>query len=180
MQLVPVDDFLAAKAQFYLGEIAFREYQAVKLRPPYDRALRRKKEGLNRVLKAYTEAARYKVAEWSTASFHRIGEAFEEFANTLLTAPIPAGLNSVQKAAYLQKLEEKVRPFKEKAYQAYKRNVAASEEAGIDNEWIAKSRERMEALAVQLHLNLATKPVPADSGYAEKTVPATPEEVHKQ
>ena len=180
VQLVPVDDFLAAKAQFYLAEIAFRDYQAVKLRPPFDKALRRKKDGLNRVLKAYTEAARYKVAEWSTASFHRIGEAFEEFANTLLTAPIPAGLTDVQKAAYLQKLEEKVRPFKEKAYQAYKRNVAAAENAGIDNEWIAKSRERMEALAVQLHLDLATSPTPADSAYAEKAVPNTDTGVQKQ
>ncbi len=168
LDLVQVDDYLAAKARFLLGEIAFAEYKAIQLTPPLKSSLKRKRDKFREVLKAYTEAAKFKVAEWTCAATHRIGEAFEEFARALWESPIPEDLTLEQKELYITKLAEQVKPFKEKAYQAYRRNVKLAEQTGLLNDWITKSRERAEELAIELNLPASPEPVPADSTLAER------------
>lgn len=148
-----VENFLPANAQFLIGEILFRSFKQIKLVPPFERNLRRKRRAFEDVLKAYAEAAKFKVADWTTASSYKIGVTFEEFANAFLEAPRPRNLSGVALEKYNSKLQKTVLPFKEKALATYQANVKQAYENSIENTWIFESKKRMEALTAELGLN---------------------------
>jgi tetratricopeptide (TPR) repeat protein len=159
----PVDVYMPAQAQFLLGEIRFDSYRQVNLEPPLDRNLQRKQTLFNEVLAAYKDAAAYQVADWTTAASYRIGSVFEEFARFFWESPrqqIAAELL----AKYEEQLQQKIRPFKEKALAAYHANVKQAEENGINNEWIEQSRQRIQVLAAELGVE-----APANGAVPDKT-----------
>jgi len=96
------------------------------------------------------------VAEWTTASSHKIGFAFERFANSLLESPRPASLTGEALEQYNTKLRESVQPFMEKALDAYQANVRQATEHGIENQWVDESRKRMEVLTTELDRGTAS------------------------
>ncbi|MGQ9559054.1 MAG: tetratricopeptide repeat protein [Candidatus Oleimicrobiaceae bacterium] len=145
-----VDDYVPAHAQFMIGEIYFQDYCRIQLVPPLDRNLTRKRDELRRVLEAYKEAAKYKVAEWTTAASYRIGMAFEEFVRAFLASPRPDNLTPDERLAYDEKLAETAQPFKVQALETYRANVRRAEESNIENEWVVQSRKRMQALLIEL------------------------------
>ncbi len=73
------DNYFAAQAQFMIGEIYYTPFQKIELVPPLKTNLQLKVKNLQKVLGAYKSALEYQVADWSTASTHKIGMAFEEF-----------------------------------------------------------------------------------------------------
>lgn len=149
---IPVENYLPANAQFLLGEIRFEEFEGIKLTPPVKRKLARKKALFQDAIKAYTEAAKYKVAEWTTASSYKIGLTFETFAEALLASPKPTNLTPEQMQQYIEKLNESVLPLKEKAQQTYETNVKNARENSIVNKWIKESEKRLDALNLELGL----------------------------
>ncbi|MFQ5824266.1 MAG: tetratricopeptide repeat protein [bacterium] len=152
-QNAKVENYIPANAQFLIGEILFDSFQKIKLIPPFERKLKYKKAEFEKVLKSYTEAAKYKVADWSTASSYKIGCTFEEFANALLESPRPKNLSDSALEEYNAKLWQTVLPFKEKALKAYQTNVKQAIENNIENIWVTESKKRMEALTIELGLD---------------------------
>jgi len=147
----PVDAYMAALAQFMLGEIRFDSYSQINLAPPLDRGLQSKQALFKEVLALYNEAAALQVAEWTTAASHRIGAVFEEFARAFWESPRPA-IDEKLMAKYDAQLLEKIRPFKERALEAYQANVMQAGENGIANQWVDSSRERVQTLSAELGL----------------------------
>lgn len=145
-----VEKYIPANAQFLIGEILFDSFRNIQLRQPLERSLKRKRSKFEQVIKAYTDAAKYKVADWTTASSYKIGLTFESFANTLLDSPRPARLNRSELVNYNQKLWESVLPFKKKALNTYQANVRQAMQNSLNNQWVTESKKRMEALAVEL------------------------------
>ncbi|MDZ7386264.1 MAG: tetratricopeptide repeat protein [candidate division KSB1 bacterium] len=145
-----VDDYVPAHAQFMIGEILFQDYCRIQLVPPLERNLVRKRDELKRVLEAYKDAAKYKVAEWATAASYRIGLAFEEFVRAFLESPRPDNLTPDERLVYDEKLVQTTQPFKLQALETYRANVRRAEESNIDNEWVAQSRKRLQALLIEL------------------------------
>lgn len=147
-----VDPYIPAHAQFLIGEILFDRYAKIELTPPLERNLNRKKQEFEEVIKAYTQAARYKVADWTTASSYKIGATFEEFANFFLESPPPDDLTPEALEEYNAKLQAKILPFKKKALETYEANVRNAFKNDIENTWVAESRERMKSLTAELGL----------------------------
>ncbi len=159
-----VQKYLPANAQFLVGEILFDEFKRVKLKPPLDRALKLKKARFEKVIKAYTAAAKFKVADWTTAASYRIGMTFEEFANTLLDSPRPSNLTGQALVDYNKKLWDNVLPFKQKALKTYQNNVQQAAKNGIDNQWVALSKQRMQSLTIELSV-AGRKPATTEGSY---------------
>lgn len=149
-QNADVESYMPAHAQFLIGEILFDSFQKITLSPPFERKLKRKKVKFEKVLKAYTEAAKFKVADWTTASSYKIGITFEEFADALLDSPRPKSLSGKALEEYNIKLWQSVVPFKEKALNTYRANVKRAIENNIENTWIVESKKRLEALTIEL------------------------------
>ena len=146
------DEYLAAKAQYMVAEINFKYYKKIKLVPPLQRSLKKKKELLSVVLKAYVATGKFKVADWTTASLYKAGLTFEELCEALLSSPVPNELTEQQVEEYYENLKQQLIPFKEKALEFYKSNVTNAEKNNIKNEWTEESKKRMEALIVELGL----------------------------
>jgi len=147
-----VDSYFAAQAQFMVGEILFNEYKQLNLVPPLEANLKRKVAKFQQVFSAYKGALEFQIADWSTAASYRIGMAFEEFVRAFMESPMPSGLKEEELRLYSQKLAEAAKPYKERALETYKRNVEQAEVNHIENNWIAESRKRLQALVIELEL----------------------------
>ena len=149
---IPVGEYIPAKAQFMIGEIIFERYKQVKLVPPLNVSLKKKRNLLQTVLKEYVDAGKYQVAEWTTASLFKTGLTFEDLAEAFVNSPAPPELTPEEKQEYLDGLSQQAVPFKQKALEVYKANVASAEKSQIQNEWIEQSKQRMEKLIIELGL----------------------------
>ena len=122
-QSIEVDDYFAAQAKFTMGEIDFQKFLAVKLDPPFEANMKRKQKILNQMLLNYTATTKYEIADWTTASFYKIGFAFETFAQDVMAAPMPENMDEAQTEAYRNSIWEKLaKPLKLKALDYYRAN----------------------------------------------------------
>jgi tetratricopeptide (TPR) repeat protein len=168
---ISVEEYIAAKAQFMIGEINFEKYKQVKLVPPLNVSLKKKRNLLQTVLQEYVSAGKFQVAEWTTASLYKTGLTFEDLAESFVTSPIPPELSSEEKQEYLSGLNQQAIPFKQKALEVYKANVASAEKSQIQNEWVEQSKQRMEKLIIEL--GLGTKMNHSEQSTESKIVPAS-------
>ncbi|MFQ5603220.1 MAG: tetratricopeptide repeat protein [bacterium] len=145
-----VENFIPANAQFLIAEILLGDFQKIRLTPPLERNLKKKKSRFQKVIKAYTSAAKYKIAEWTTASSYKIGLTFEDFADALLNSPRPENLSGDALMKYNTKLWESVLPLKEKALSTYQANIKQALENHIENNWISESKKRAKELMIEL------------------------------
>ncbi len=148
-----VEDYLPAKAQFLIGEINFEKYKQIKIVPPLNVTMKRKTTFLQTVLKNYVEAGKFQIAEWTTASLFKTGLTFEELARAIKEAPLPEGYSEEEKKVYLEALNKQVVAAKQKAMEIYKANLTNAAQNNIQNEWVDKTKERLEQLSVSLGLN---------------------------
>jgi len=148
---ITVENYFAANAQFLIAEMSFSEFEDVRLEPPIERRLKHKQKLFQQVVKDYTGAAKYKVAEWTTASSYKIGLSFESFADALLSSPRPGNLSPEDLDRYNEKLWQQVLPFKEKAKKAYEANLRNAAENGIHNRWIMESEKRLNDLNIEIN-----------------------------
>ncbi len=149
---ISVEEYLPAKAQFMIGEINFEKYQQVKLVPPLNVTLKKKKDLLQVVLQEYVTAGKFQVAEWTTASLYKTGLTFEDWADAFVNSPVPPELSDEEKQEYINGLQQQALPFRQKALEVYKANVASAQRSNIQNEWVEQSKQRMEQLIIDLGL----------------------------
>jgi len=168
---VSVEEYMAAKAQFMIGEIIFEKYQQVKLVPPLNVSLKKKQDLLQSVLQEYVRAGKFQVAEWTTASYYKTGLTFEDFADAFVNSAIPPELTPEEQQEYLNGLNKQAIPFKQKALDVYKANVATAEKSNIQNEWIEQSKQRLEKLIIEL--GLGTKVNHSEQSSTRKIVPTS-------
>lgn len=130
--------YLAASAAFQLAEPAYQEFRSVTLVIPLKKSLARKKQKMQRALKAYGRAAEYDVAEFTTAATFRIAEIYHSLSRDLLASQRPRGLSALELEQYGVLLEEQAYPFEEKAIEIHETNVQRVRD-GIYNDWVKKS-----------------------------------------
>lgn len=137
--------YLAATAQLTLAEPLFERFAAIPLKLPLERSLQRKKQALERALKAYERVLDLAVAETVTQASFRIAELHRLFGRALLDSDRPAELNEEELAQYELLLEEQAYPFEENAIRAHAANLARIPE-GLYDEWTRKSLEQLRQL----------------------------------
>jgi len=137
--------FLAAKASLELADPVRRRFEVVKLSQPLANSLKLKKELMEDVISAYTDAADYGVAEVTTAATFRLGEVYEQFSSDLMSSDRPAELEADALEQYEILLEEQAFPFEEKAIDLYKANTDRAPD-GVYDEWVQRSFEQLARL----------------------------------
>jgi hypothetical protein len=137
--------FLAAKASLELADPVRRRFEVVKLTQPLANSLKLKKELMEEVISAYTNAANYGVAEVTTAATFRLGEVYEQFSAALMQSDRPKELDADALEQYEILLEEQAFPFEEKAIDLYKANADRAPN-GVYDDWVRRSFERLARL----------------------------------
>ncbi|HEY6106183.1 MAG TPA: tetratricopeptide repeat protein, partial [Anaeromyxobacteraceae bacterium] len=163
-----LDDYYPAQAQYYLGEVYRRHFQAVKLDPSRDgesrleQALELKAELLLSAQGHYLRAIRIGNPDWAVASGYRIGELYDELHAHLTGATFPPGLDAEGEAAYRAELARKVRVLLTKAIAVYERTLDAAQRARVENVFV----ERTQASLDRVKRALALDGAPAEAGGA--------------
>jgi tetratricopeptide (TPR) repeat protein len=141
--------FYRAKAHLLLADIEIKRYEQIKLVNPLEKNLQKKKSLFDRLLHIYSQAVDYPSPVLVLAATHRMGEVFEEFSESLLKSERPKNLSPEEREAYDRLLLEQALPYLEKAGEAYRKNIEWAKKAGIESEWVEKSRERFERIYPQ-------------------------------
>ena len=137
--------FLAAKASLELAEPVLRRFTVVKLSQPLADSMKLKRSLMEDVIKVYTNAADYGVAEVTTAATYRLGEVYEQFSSDLMDSERPGSLDEAALEQYELLLEEQMFPFEEKAIDLYKANADRASD-GVYDEWVKKSFDRLAGM----------------------------------
>lgn len=114
------------------------------------RIFEKKQKLFNEMLAAYRDAAAYPVAQSTIAAKHKIGNTFEEFSRALINTPRASGPSEHDLARYEGTLKQKVRPFQERALEAYRDNMRLAEDRNVQNLWAEKSYPRAQILTIKL------------------------------
>jgi len=134
--------YLAATASIELAEPVRRRFEVMKLTQPLAESMKLKRSLMEDVIKVYSDAADYGVAEVTTAATFRLGEVYQQFSSDLYDSERPADLDEAALGQYELLLEEQVFPFEEKAIDLYKANANRAAD-GVYDEWVIKSFERL-------------------------------------
>ena len=137
--------YLAATASIELAEPVRRRFEVMKLTQPLADSMKRKRGLMEDVIKVYTDAADYGVAEVTTAATFRLGQVYHQFSSDLFASERPADLDDAALEQYDLLLEEQVYPFEEKAIELYMANTRRAAD-GIYDEWVMKSFEQLAEL----------------------------------
>lgn len=137
--------YLAAKAQLALAQPVRDAFRGVRLTVPLKKSLVGKRKALDRALAAYKQAAKYNVAEVTTAATFETAELYRTLAKDLLESERPKSLSGDALEQYNLLLEEQVYPFEEQAIQIHELNTARAKE-GVYDESVRKSYQALAEL----------------------------------
>lgn len=159
----------AAQAQLALAEMAFRDYEDIRIEgtsKQQQASIPKRANALTKVRDEYQRVFPFKQAEWTLASLYRIGNLYETFADALFAAPPPPevkklGADFVEEYRVL--LEEKAVPLEDKAVDAYKRTLAEAKRMGAANEWTKRTMRSLNKLRKREF------PLQKDARYAVET-----------
>lgn len=174
-----LDDYFPAQAQYYLGEVYHRHFQAVKVDPSRDgeaeleKALELKAELLLSAQGHYLRAIRMGNPDWAVAAGSRIGELYDELHVHLTGAPLPPGLDAEAEAAYRAELARKVRVLVTKAIAVYERTLDAAQRARVENVFVERTQASLDRMKKVLSLEgAAAGPDPAAPPGADPSRPS--------
>ncbi len=139
----------AAEARYLQGELAFRDYDRIKIagRPKQlQRALEDKAKFLDDARKVYLDVLTFRVPEWATAALLRIGQGYSVFAKALRNAKVPRELSAEEQQIYRDELEKNVVIIEEKALDAYKSGYAKALDIGVYNKHTRSLRQALAEL----------------------------------
>ena len=138
--------FLAANASLDLAKIEYDTFNAISLRHPLKKSLKRKKKQMQVALDAYETSSNYKVAQVTTAATYWSGKIYQDFAAAMLKSDRPKGLSTEEIEQYEILLEEQAYPFEEQAIEIHELNASRISD-NVYNEWVKKSMAELAILA---------------------------------
>jgi hypothetical protein len=147
-----LDEHYAAEAQYYLGELGRRRFQAVQLDPSKEGtealadALERKAQLLLTAQGHYLKAVRMRDPEAVVASGYRIGTLYDELYTQLVQAPLPPDLDAEEQAAYREELRQRVRVLVLKAIRNYEETLAIAQRAGVTSGFVEATHASLERM----------------------------------
>src|SRR6266568_4170470 len=134
-----LDEYYAAQAQYYLGEVYRGWFRALPLDPSkgdeaaLQKDLEQKAEMLLSAQGHYLRAIRMGNDRWAVASGFRIGELYDALRSDLLDAPLPPGLDDEHAQAYRAELRRRIRVLAAKAITAYEQTLTRAARSGVDD-----------------------------------------------
>jgi TolA-binding protein len=136
----------SAQAQFLSVELDWAEYKRLKLywgAPPsperFKASIADKSRALQVVEKKYVQTVALGAPEPAICALHRIGLAYDHFADRVINAPMPRGLDEESQQALRDEFSNQAQPLKDKATEAFSATVAKSRELDVYNDCSAES-----------------------------------------
>jgi outer membrane protein assembly factor BamD (BamD/ComL family) len=130
--------YLAAKSAFELAEPLYQEFKNIRLTLPLAKSLKKKRAVMDKALAAYGSVAKYKVAEFTTASTHRVGQLYLTLARDIMNSERPKGMSEEELEEYNYLIEDQAFPIEEKAIEIFASNTGRVLH-NLYDDWIKQS-----------------------------------------
>lgn len=158
--------YYAAEARYIEGELAYLEYEKIKIagKPrQLAKVLEEKAKRLEEAKAIYLDVVSYRSPEWATAALLRIGQGYEAYAKAMRNAPVPKDLKEDEKQMYRDELEKVIVVIEDKAIDAYKSGYARALQIGVYNKHTQAIRQALSRLAEnefpkEAEIRLSTRP----------------------
>jgi len=149
----PAARHTVAKLLFDEQESNARAFTAMSLNngKEIERQAGAKQSKLVRLAAAYQDVIAIGNAEYTVASYYRLGEMHENFAQALFNAPAPAGASQKEAVDFKSQLEKAGFPLKDEAYKFFETAYRQSSEVETFTQWTQKTYQKMVQLAPQKH-----------------------------
>jgi tetratricopeptide (TPR) repeat protein len=146
----------AAQLKLEKAQETFRQLKALTI--PNDpqkqkKAVNQKLETLSQLTKELGDVIKVDSAEEIVASLNLIGEANAHMAQSILSAPIPKGLNPEEEKQYKEGISKVAEPFNVKSKEGYKLAVDRSRELDVFNQAYKNSFEVMSKADPVMYYN---------------------------
>ena len=147
-----------AEMMFVLAEKQFNEFSAMEVSGPKSKVSRaqedkaltdslfKKAKALQAIEVTYSDIINTGAGEWGLAALVRLGQAYENFGQSLLKSYVPSYLTEDQRELYTMTLEDKAYPQTEKAVAAYDTALTKSYELNLYNDNTAFATRRLGEL----------------------------------
>ncbi len=143
--------YLAAKAQFMLGDIEFQDWDKIRLegnnRRAFEQRATEKRAGATRVSTKFNQVLSYNSGEWTMAALYRIGSLYHGFARTLENAQCPPSFDEDTCWGIRDGFLEASLQLKDEAKRYYEAVVSFGRDKGVVNEWTRKSLNGLNDVA---------------------------------
>ncbi len=120
--------YMAAESKFILTEPLFTKYKQIQLKLPLAKSLKKKRRAMSKALKTYESIAAYNVAEYTSASTHKIGQIYLILSKDLMASQRPKGLSEEELEEYGYLLEDQAIPFEDKAISLFEINASRTKD----------------------------------------------------
>lgn len=130
--------YLAAWATFTLADPVYESFLSAQLSLPLNKTLKEKQRLMTKTIDAYSLVLEMGVADFTSASTYRIGEAYRLLATELIESPRPSELNELELEQYEILLEEQALPVEDLAIEIHESNTSLVLQS-IYDEWVRKS-----------------------------------------
>lgn len=137
--------YLAAQSALILTERLYASFVEVELVQPFEESLAEKQQRMDTALAAFEGLVGYAVSDVTAAATFYIAEIYFDFSAALLASERPTDLDPGTLIDYELALEEEAFPFEEQAIEVHEANFELIS-AGLYNEWVQKSLERLAVL----------------------------------
>lgn len=94
----------------------------------------------------YLRTVRLQNIFWGVRAGVRLGQMYEEFYETIMTAEVPPEFNPEELEIYMNELKKQARPLIAKAVDSYERNMAMARMYGAKDEWFGDMPARLARL----------------------------------
>lgn len=119
-------DYFRAMAQFYLGDILRRQFDAIPIRLPEEQMQRDVEAKAALVIEAsnrYGETVELNNIYWATAAGFRLADMQKNFWRSLVGAPVPPHLSTQASKLYVQEVHRNALSLLQKALSIHGKNV---------------------------------------------------------
>jgi hypothetical protein len=127
-----------------------------------------KQAKLVRLANAYEDIIALGNAEFTVASYYRLGELHEEFAKSLFSVPTPSDYGPKEASELKSQLERSAFPLKEQSYKFYETAFTQSSEVDSLSDWTVRTYQKMAALAPEKHPDM--QEMTAQPGYVTSKI----------
>ena len=144
---------ITAQAMFKSLEPKFAMFKALKITggSKLEKEVSAKQQKLLELANGYETVITLGNVEHIVASFFRLGEAHENFAQALFSAPAPPGASQADLDRFRTELEKVAFPLKEEAYKFFETAYKRSTEVETFSPWTQRSYRKMVELAPEKH-----------------------------
>jgi cellulose synthase operon protein C len=153
----------AAEAQFRLYDPAFKKFMTLRFvgnAKKQQKMLLKKAEVLKEVETKYKGILKFKQFDWTLASLYRIGQLYQNFAESMTNADCPPDVKRQARSIgvtpeevcdeYAFLLEEKAVALEDKAVEAFETTLNKAREFQVANDWTKKTLLALNKLRAKL------------------------------